>query len=120
MGLNDLGQGAGWARRSDSGEIRAFLWTIELTPEEELQVLIAQVLGLVDDGVLNQGNGNALTSKLENALMSLEDGNTNAACNQLGAFVNQVEALVNSGKLTEVQGQPLIDGANALIEQLCG
>jgi hypothetical protein len=36
------------------------------------------------------------------------------------AFVNQVEALVYSGKLTEEQGQPLIGLANVVIEQLCG
>jgi hypothetical protein len=90
------------------------------TSEEWVEAFITAVEDLVGDGVLDQGNGNALTSKLENALEKLDKGNTGAACNQLGAFVNQVEAFVNAGKLTEVQGQLLIDAANALIEQLCG
>ena len=101
---------------------RASLWTflVPVPPEEQIDAMIAQVQDLVDTGVLNQGNGNALTKKLQSALAKLEKGKAKAACNQLGAFVNQVEAFMNSGKLTEEQGQPLIDAAAVLIGQLCG
>jgi len=42
---------------------------------------------MVDEGILNKGNGNALISKIENALKSLEKGNTKAANNQIKAFI---------------------------------
>ena len=88
---------------------------LALTTEQEVNELIDAVQALVDGGVLNNGQGNALISKLENVLDSLANGNINAAANQLGAFVNQVEAYVNSGILTTEQGDALIEAANALI-----
>lgn len=63
---------------------------------------------------LNNGNANALISKLENAKKDLEKGHITAACNKLGAFINQVEAFIQSGKLTPAQGQPLIDCAEMI------
>jgi hypothetical protein len=38
---------------------------------------------------------------------------TAAACNQLAAFTNQVQGDINNHSLTPVQGQALIDAANA-------
>jgi hypothetical protein len=67
------------------------------------------VRDLAASGVLNQGNANALLAKL-NA----------AAINQLQAFINQVQALVQSRRLTAEQGQALIDAANHRIDQLDG
>ncbi|MFC2084794.1 T9SS type A sorting domain-containing protein, partial [Bacteroidota bacterium] len=58
---------------------------------------------------------NSLISKLENALASQEKGNYKTAVNQLGAFINQVEASINSGRLTEEDGNKLIDAANNVI-----
>ena len=75
---------------------------------------------LVNTGVLNQGQGNALMAKLDAATKQLEKGNTNPAINELQAFINQVDADIRSGKLTLVQGQPLIDMTNAIIAALGG
>ena len=58
------------------------------------------------------------SSKLENVLAKLEKGNTNAAANQLDAFINQVEAFVQSGILTAEQAEPLITSASLLVEFL--
>ena len=69
----------------------------------------------VGGGVLNGGNGNALTVKLNNAISSLNAGKVNTAVNQLNAFINQVLAFLSAGKLTTAQAQPLIDGANQAI-----
>jgi probable HAF family extracellular repeat protein len=125
--VNDYGQAVGWAQNDFNitpweGENHAVLWLPDEppTPEEQTEALVAEVQNLIDTGVLNQGNGNALTTKLENALGKLEKGNTQAACNEMGAFVNLVEAFVNSGKLTEEEGQPLVEGAGSLIAELCG
>jgi hypothetical protein len=73
---------------------------------------------LVDAGVLGAGQGNALDAKLEAAQLQMDRGRTNAAANVLGAFMNQVEALVSSQQLTEEQGQVLIDLAEAAIAAL--
>ena len=44
--------------------------------------------------------------KLTAATQSLNGGRANAACNQLTAFVNQVNALIDAGKLREVAAIP--------------
>ncbi len=43
----------------------------------------------------------------------------NAACNQLRAFINQVNAFINVGILSDAEGQALIDIANGVISELC-
>jgi hypothetical protein len=87
-------------------------------PVEQIEELIGKVDALVDEGKLNKGEANALNSKLDSALKSIEKGKTNTACNQLGAFINQVNALINSGRLTLVEGEPLIFAAEAVITAL--
>jgi ABC-type transporter Mla subunit MlaD len=89
-----------------------------LTTEAEIMELINDVQQLYDDGVLNQGQANALTSKLENVLDKLAKENSNAAANQLGAFINQVEDFISEGILTAEQGEPLIKSAMILVEAL--
>ena len=65
-----------------------------------------------------KGQGNSLIVKLQAALQQLDKGNTKTAANQLKAFTNEVDSMIKTGKLTPEQGQPLIDGANAVIAQL--
>jgi ribosomal protein S20 len=89
------------------------------SPEEQIQDIIEHVDELVDEGVLNKGQGNALQSKLENALRQLERGNQQAACNLLQAFINQVQSLVEEEILPLEQGQLLMDGANVIRNQIC-
>ena len=50
----------------------------------------------------------------------VESGNTRAAVNQLRAFINSLEALVRSGRLTDAQATSLIVDAERLIDQLGG
>jgi hypothetical protein len=78
------------------------------------------VAGLVDEGVLNSGNANALIQKLETAARQLDAGKTNVVCAQLETFINQVEALIRTGKLTEELGAELIGAANSIISLVCG
>jgi uncharacterized protein (TIGR02145 family) len=86
-----------------------------ITDSDYLLDLITIIEGMVDDGTLNEGNGNALISKIENVIKSIEKENTNAISGQLGSFINSTEALVNSGTLTEELGQILIDPAEEAI-----
>ena len=73
---------------------------------------------LVDNGILNQGQGNSLIVKLENAEHLLDKENPGAASNILSAFINQVEAFIKSGVLPLPDGQTLIGAAEKIIQAI--
>ena len=91
---------------------------IVLTPQEAIEELIDEVENLITEEKLNQGQGNALISKLENIIAKIDKGNIKPAINQLGAFINQVNAFIRGGVLSSEEGQPLIDAANEIIDML--
>lgn len=86
----------------------------ELTPQDQIAALIAQIQALVIGGTLAQNNADPLITKLESVSAKLDAGQVGAACNQLGAFINQLNAYISSGTLTPAQGQTLIDAAEAI------
>jgi polyhydroxyalkanoate synthesis regulator phasin len=90
---------------------------VQAIVETGLQDEMALVDRLVADGKLNKGNGNALSSKLEAAAESIENGNAEAARNQLASFLNQLDALDNK-KLGEADATALRNAINALIASL--
>lgn len=73
---------------------------------------ISGILALLDqmvaDGRLRANDVNSLRAKLDAAQKSIEKGNANGADNQLGAFENQVAAIVQSGRLSEADGALLV------------
>jgi pullulanase len=94
---------------------------VELAPpQERIDYLISDVDALVASGVLNQGQGNSLTVKLEGAIRQLDQGKPKQAVNRLNAFINEVESLIEEGVLTPEEGRPLIDAANSIIDQING
>ena len=87
--------------------------TFAETFTSDLQVisdLIATVQGLG----LSSGAANSLTSKLNAALSSASSGNPTAACNQLGAFINEVNAAAKTNKISSADAATLIGQANGL------
>jgi len=82
--------------------------------------LVEAIEALTDDGTLNQGRGNALLSRLNDAIKKIDQGKDAIAVSLLQAFSDQVNDLVDDGILTPADGQPLIDGANAIINALGG
>jgi parallel beta-helix repeat protein len=68
---------------------------------------------------LPKGTENSLTSKLQNAIQSLENGQQNAAINKLNAFINEVQAQRNK-KLTNTQAETLITEAQRIINTIQG
>jgi len=84
------------------------------------QTFTSDIEELLADGLLNDGEANSLISKLESAVRSTGKGNTGAAINKLNSFINQVAALVNSGRLTPEEAQPLFDAAQDMIDLLTG
>ncbi len=94
--------------------------TINLVVETPIETdpfaaLRAKVVALGTSGVLNAGNTNALLVKLNAAEAAVARGNKQAAAGALGAFINQVNAFVRTGKLTAAQGTPLLEGAQAIL-----
>ena len=113
--INEQWQVVGWSY-TDTGDRHAVLWT--MTPVA-LMDMIAQIEGLVDDGLLKTGKANALVQKLENAIRLLNEGKAGPTCRQVEAFVNQVEACTKTGDLPEETGLELIDAANSIIGLVC-
>ena len=85
-----------------------------------LLLLLNQIENLIAEGTLNNGQGNALISKVEGAIAMIENGNLNAAVNKLQAFINQVEDFIDTGILTTAEGETLIEAAQAIIDQISG
>lgn len=88
------------------------------TPAQQIDSLRARVDGLMAAGRLDQAEGRALTAKLDAAARALARGQEDTAANVLGAFVQQVEALVRTGRLPATDGQALMEAARLLIAQL--
>ena len=105
---------AGYAS-TGSGEVFALArYDSGLTPLDLATALSARVQDFVNAGILNPGQGNSLSSKLTHVVQSLNLGEINTACNQLRAFINEVDALISSGVLTSAQGEPLIGAATGI------
>jgi hypothetical protein len=84
------------------------------SPQDLIDDLIAEINALVTGGTLAENKANPLITKLEGVADKLDASQIGTACDQLGAFINQVNAYTSNGTLTAAQGQELIDGANAV------
>jgi hypothetical protein len=91
---------------------------VQYEPRPAIERLIHEVEQLVVAEVLNQGQGNSLIVKLEGAIKKLDEGKNKSAVNKLNAFINEVISLIEEGVLTPEDGQPLIDAANSIIDQI--
>ena len=79
------------------------------TQAKGVQSAAALVLRLAKDGELSTGNANSLTAKLDAARQQLDRGNTTAVNGQLGAVLNELEAMVRSGRLSDADAAPIRD-----------
>jgi hypothetical protein len=70
------------------------------------------------NAVLNGGAANSLNAKLSGANMSLARGNTESATGQIGAFINEVRADVQSGRLSQAQGDALMAYAQRILDSI--
>jgi hypothetical protein len=106
----------------DSGVLQTpVVWrftTHVITAEEWLGILTDQVNGLVDAGVLARRYGRVLLRDLSHAGRFMDWGMNPWAALQLRIFTHHVNLLVRHDRLPAADGQVLIDGANAAIEQL--
>jgi hypothetical protein len=68
-------------------------------------------------------NNSSLEAKLNAALNTLDDLNTNndiAALNSLNGFIKAVEAQLADGDITDAQAEQLVAAAQAIIDLLTG
>jgi len=97
-------------------DVRGLADTVETTaritplpPAVALARAIALVDAMVADGTLSRGNGTALRAKLNAATQSVGRGNAEAARGQIGATLNQIDALIRSGRLSPADAAALQD-----------
>jgi pullulanase-type alpha-1,6-glucosidase len=114
---------SGWDGVADTFTVPArttAVFVARRAAEDQIDLLIDDVEDLVDAGVLNGGQGNALISKLENAIAKIDRGQVKAAVNLLNAFINQVMSYQDDGILTAEQASALIATAEDIIHTLTG
>jgi len=80
-----------------------------LTPAQATDGAMALLEALAAAGKVNNGNAKSLAAKLGAAKKALASDNANAAAGQLGAALNELEAMVRSGRLSEADAEPLHD-----------
>ena len=88
------------------------------TAQQAVQGIMAKVTDMARAGTLSSGEASALNATLRAALAQLSAGNETAAVNQLEAFVEQVQALVRSGRLSAADGNGLVAAANRVIRSV--
>jgi len=103
---------------ASDGTVDAFVLKISFTPRQKMSLCAGLVQDLVSAGVLNRGQGNSLLVKLAAADAQLARGNAVPAMNILHAFINEVNAMVQSGRLSPAQGQLLAGFVANIIDQI--
>jgi hypothetical protein len=99
------------ARLLIGGTRSATLTLTILTPAQAIPNVITTIQGLQTAGVLNGGQANSLIVKLNHAIDSLNSKpGQPTGCNQLQAFVNEVNAYVSAGTLTQTQADTVLGG----------
>jgi probable HAF family extracellular repeat protein len=112
IAVNNNSEVVGTSWGLDSAQ-HATMWLLPVTVVSALDKLIQEVAAYG----LQHGLQNAMTVKLEAALASWQRGRNNAAVNQIGAFIHQVNA--KRGKaLTGAQADTLIRMADEVIQAI--
>jgi uncharacterized delta-60 repeat protein len=112
---------AGWSSQNHLGqgkEIAIARYEGVSTKLDELEGLVLRVQELRSAEILNDGQAKSLHAKLRAAIQQVDRQNFNTAGNQLGAFVNHVEAFVAGSVLSTAEGQTLIDEAQDIASRL--
>jgi DNA/RNA endonuclease G (NUC1) len=89
-----------------------------LTSNQGVTTIVSAIEQLVGAGKLSGGNANSLRAKLDGVTSQIEKGNYTPARNKLGAFINEVDAMERSGRLTAADAAMLRDLANRVIASL--
>jgi uncharacterized membrane protein len=100
--------------RSANNQRSLYYWYVPVppaTPEEELDAITEDIGDLADTGVLTGGQADSIAKKIDTISSLYAKGKIGPACKMLDAFVNQVEAYLSSGNLTQEEADPLLAAA---------
>ena len=78
--------------------------------------MTTSIQNLITSGKLSSGTGRPLISELTAAESSLNSGQTSKATTQLNILIIEVDIYIDSGILSQTNGQLLINSANAIIQ----
>ena len=121
--INAAGTVVGFAATA-SGDLHAALWSsnggggVPGTVPEMLDQLASDIDQLVADGALRKGHARGLLKKIRKANRDYERGRLNKVARTMRKFIRRVERLVKKGKLSQEDARPLIDQAQAVIDQI--
>ncbi len=110
---------SGMVADDDGGSTSYSLTITVLSPQEGIQNLIDEVGALVPSP-LSQAEAGSLIVKLDAAINQLDKGHVTPVVKQLQAFIDEVNALIRSGRLDQATGEDLIDATNDIIMALGG
>jgi len=89
---------------------------VRVSPQELHERLIQECISLRSEGAINRGQCNGLVVKLEHSITRLNRGQCRPAVNQINAFINHVNDLIEDEVLTEEYGRPLAVEAQFIID----
>jgi len=89
-----------------------------ISPAQALSQAAGMIGELVDNAGLNSGNANSLRTKLNAAQNQLAAGNATAAANQLQALLNEVDAMIRSGRISRADAEALVTMVNRVIRSI--
>jgi probable HAF family extracellular repeat protein len=118
--INDRGEIVGYGSDA-SGNLHALLWRTSAPAPDPAQMLAAlgdAIGSLTAAGGLSAGSATALLASVHAAQASLARGDNNAAKGELGAFINKVNALIRSNRLSSADGGRLVSAAQSVIDLL--
>ena len=93
---------------------------LAVSAQEEIDELLSQIDELEEAGSTSAQRARQLANTLGVARDLIDQGNLTAAQALLTQFIREVERLIEKGDLAAEDGQPLIDGANAILSQIDG
>jgi len=76
------------------------------------------IQALLSAGKLKNGNANSLSVKLDAAIASFDSGQSGAGVNQLNALLNEINAMVSSGRLSASDASALVEAINRIISSV--
>ena len=102
----------------DGGLTRTSATVVVQSPSQAAQAATTTINSLVTAGQLAASEASTLNASLLAASAALARGNTTSGTNQLQAFQNKVDAMLQSGRISADTAQALKDAAQRIINQV--
>ena len=113
--INDGGQIVGRGYRLSSPTVTRYFLMEATAPELAIANLITQVRALQAQSFLGKGDATALLAMLNAADRQLRTTGAGGAAHSLELFVQHLDIVMRTGRLSPTEGQPVIDEANRII-----